>query len=70
MKLRRVAVATVAAVAACTTSVPVASATSHWSRSECRAWVKEFKAKHPHPNSQRVAEANKVLKAWGCPERF
>jgi hypothetical protein len=73
MKLRRVAVAAAAAVALSSTSVPAASATSRWSKSQCQAWVKQYKKKHPHLDhlsNKTISEANKLLKSYGCPERL
>jgi hypothetical protein len=70
MNIRRAAVAAAAVIAISSASVPVASATSHWSKSECQAWVKTYKKAHPHLSSKNISEANKKLKSYGCTERL
>ena len=67
---RRLATVAVAAVVSIgSVGVPALGASSHWSKSQCKSYVKGFKSKHSHPNKARRAEGNKVLKKHGCTER-
>jgi hypothetical protein len=64
---RRLAiVAVAAAVSIGSLSAPALGASSHWSKSQCKSYVKGFNTKNPHPSKARRAEGNKVLKKHGC----
>jgi hypothetical protein len=69
--MRRITtMAAVAAVGIATIGAPAtASASSHWSKSQCVAYKTSFLRKHKHPTSKQASEANKTLKTWGCSQR-
>jgi hypothetical protein len=67
-RLATVAVAT--AIGIGSAGVPAVGASSHWSKSQCKSYVKGFKSKHSHPSKARRAEGNKVLKKHSCTQRF
>ena len=46
-----------------------ASGMTHWSKSQCKSYVKGFNSRNPHPSKARRAEGNKVLKKHGCTQR-
>jgi hypothetical protein len=62
-------VAVAAALSIGSLSVPALGASSHWSKSHCKSYVKGFNSRNPHPSKARRAEGNKVLKKHGCTQR-
>ena len=66
---RLAAVAAAAIVSIGSLSAPALGASSHWSKSQCRAYAKGFHSLNPHPSKARRAEGNKVLKKHGCTQR-
>jgi hypothetical protein len=65
---RLVAVAATAANALGAGAAPSALASSHWSKTQCKSYVKAFDKKHD-PSSKQKSEANKALKDKGCSQR-
>ncbi len=63
-------VATVAAIATAALVVPAgATATPHWSNSQCALQQALFNVRHPHPSGLQLAGGNRILKQHGCAQR-
>jgi hypothetical protein len=67
---RIAAVAVAAALGVGGVGVPSAGAsTSHWSKTQCKTYVKSFKKKHPKATKSQKSTANKTLKGHGCSQK-
>jgi hypothetical protein len=67
---RIAAVAVAAALGVGGVGVPSAGAsTSHWSKTQCKTYVKSFKKKHPKATKSQKSAANKTLKGHGCSQK-
>jgi hypothetical protein len=67
---RIAAVAVAAALGVGGVGVPSAGASmSHWSKTQCKTYVKSFKKKHPKATKSQKSAANKTLKGHGCSQK-
>jgi hypothetical protein len=70
IRTRRLAtVAAAATISIGSVGTPALGAPSHWSKNQCKSYVKGFNGRNPHPSKARRAEGNKVLKKHGCTQR-
>jgi hypothetical protein len=66
---RLAAVAAAATISVGSLGAPALGASSHWSKSQCKSYVKGFNTRNKHPSKARRAEGNNVLKEHGCTQR-